>query len=268
MKVSELAKEVHDAISIRESTWKCWLKAVKPIAEIEVESVDKKLVKSYWKSQLKPHGPLCKETCRRRLSLLAGIWSRGVKENIISVPNYWYKESECLPQGIVYSKYGKEYPVREASYYGKRQHDPFFMAIWLHGFRIGELAGLKTSEIVFNSSIPYFDIKDNSNREIKPGSARHVPIHPIYFDYLDSLQLKLGTVTGKSWSDNFHRDCELPKGEAAHSLRHNFISRCRSAELEDSMISKLVGHRPAGMTGRYGSWTLNAKYAAISKVKV
>ena len=60
---------------------------------------------------------------------------------------------------------------------------------------------------------------------------------------------------------------DLPLGEAAHSFRHNFISRARDAIESDSMISKLVGHRPAGIKGRYGTWTLVTKHAAIDKEK-
>ena len=71
----------------------------------------------------------------------------------------------------------------------------------------------------------------------------------------------------------FSERLNTPKGEAAHSLRHNFITRCRSAEMQDSMISKLVGHKVKGMTARYGIWTLedsscNQAGAALKATKL
>ena len=132
------------------------------------------------------------------------------------------------------------------------------MAIWLHGFRVGEICGLLHKEIRFDNNIPYFEIKDNSIRQIKPGSKRDVPMHPLFYPHLSELEAQLGKISGKSWSQKrLNERLDLPTGEAAHSLRHNFITRCRTADLQDSMISKLVGHRVQGMTARYGVWTLS-----------
>ena len=61
----------------------------------------------------------------------------------------------------------------------------------------------------------------------------------------------------------FSDHMKLLKGEAAHLLRDNYITRCRSAEPHNSMISKLVGHKINGMTDRYGAWTLEFKLKAM-----
>jgi len=269
MKVSELIQEVRECIVIRDSTWKCWLKAAKPIATMDVADIDRRMARTYWKTQLKPVGTLSKDTCRRRLSLLAGIWNQAIEEDIIDTPNYWYGESRKIPKGNEYSKYGKEYPVRPFSRYQELHQDPFFMAIWLHGFRVGEICGMVHRDIRFDNDIPYFDIRDNINRLIKPGSQREVPMHPLFYPHLSNLESQLGTVTGKNWSQKrMSEKLDLPTGEAAHSLRHNFITRCRDADLQDSVISKLVGHRVTGMTAKYGTWTLEKKYKAIQQVQL
>ena len=267
MKVSQLLTDVRDMQDIRDSTFKCWLKAAKPIADVEVSDIDRMSVNRYWKSQLKPIGTLSPETLRRRLSLLTGIWNMATEDEIIDVPNYWSKASKKIKLNTDYNRLGKEYPVRPFSAYGRYQTDPIFLAIWYHGFRIGEIAGLLPQEIRFDNQVPYFRIKKNSNRDIKPGAQRDVPIHPEFYQYVEQLRTDDSKYPGKNWSQMFSERLSLPKGEAAHSLRHNFITRCRTAELQDSMISKLVGHKINGMTARYGTWTLEDKLKAIRQVR-
>jgi len=267
MNVSQLLTNVRDMQAIRESTWKCWLKAAKPIAHVDVNDIDRMTVNRYWQSQLKPIGTLSPATLRRRLSLLTGIWNMAIEDEIIDTPNYWTKVSRKIRVINEYSKYGKEYPVRPFSYYQRYQADPTFLAIWWHGFRIGEIAGLLPQEIRFDNQIPYFQIKDNRVRTIKPGATRDVPVHPEFYPYVEQLRTDYSQYPGKNWSQMFSERLNLPKGEAAHSLRHNFITRCRTAELQDSMISKLVGHKIHGMTARYGTWTLEDKLKAIRQIR-
>lgn len=267
MKVSQLLLRVRDEQDIRDSTFKCWLKAAKPIADVEVNDIDRATVTRYWQSQLKPIGPLSPETLRRRLSLLTGIWNMATEDEIIDVPNYWSKASKKIKIDKDYHRLGKEYLVRPFSFYQRYQADPIFLAIWFHGFRIGEIAGLLPQEIRFDNQVPYFKIKDNSVRYVKRGARRDVPIHPEFYPYVEQLRTDYNENPGKSWSQMFSERLNLPKGEAAHSLRHNFITRCRSAELQDSMISKLVGHKINGMTARYGTWTLEDKLKAIRQVR-
>ena len=267
MKVSQLLTEVRETQEIRESTFKCWLKAAKPLADFDVNDVDRTTVTRYWKSQLKPIGTLSPATLRRRLSLLTGIWNMALEDEIIDTPNYWLNASKKIKVNDEYSKYGKEYEVRPFSFYKGYTRDPIFLAIWYHGFRIGEIAGLLPQDIRFDNQIPYFRIRDNSNRLIKPGAKRDVPIHPEFYLHVDRLRTDYSQYPGKNWSQMFSERLQLPKGEAAHSLRHNFITRCRTAELQDSMISKLVGHKINGMTARYGSWTLENKLSAIRQVR-
>ena len=267
MKVSQLLLDVRDEQDIRDSTFKCWLKAAKPLADVEVSDIDRRTVTRYWQSQLKPIGTLSPETLRRRLSLLTGIWNMGIEEEIINVPNYWSRASRKIKLNTDYSRLGKEYPVRPFSFYGRYQTDPIFLAIWFHGFRIGEIAGLLPNDIRFDNQIPYFRIRNNSVRNVKPGAQRELPIHPEFYAHVNPLTTDYSQYPGKNWSQMFSERLELPRGEAAHSLRHNFITRCRSAELQDSMISKLVGHKINGMTARYGTWTLENKLKAIRQVR-
>tara|TARA_R110002020_G_scaffold473806_1_gene703632 strand:- start:83 stop:898 length:816 start_codon:yes stop_codon:yes gene_type:complete len=271
MNCKQLMDLVRETQDIRDSTLKCWWQAIRPIADMDVAEIDKLLVNKYWKSQLKPVGNCSPETLRRRLSLLSGIWNMAIEEEIIESNNVWYYSSRKIKVNRVLKdeRYGKEYPIRPFEFYKQYHDDPIFLAIMLHGFRVGEIGGLLNREIVFNSDIPYFDIKDNENRLIKRGAKRQVPIHPEFYPWISKLKTDYSKFPGKNWSQKFNEELNLPKGEAAHSLRHSFITRARTAlPDQDSMISKLVGHRVAGMTARYGTWTLKDKFKAISKVRL
>ena len=269
MNCKELMHLVRETQDIRDSTFKCWWQAIRPIAYLSIDDVNKDLVNKYWKSQLKPIGNCSPETLRRRLSLLSGIWNMALEEEIIESTNVWYYSSKKIKinRDLKNERYGKEYVVRPFEFYKLYHNDPIFWAIWYHGFRVGEIGGLLNKEIVFNSSIPYFDIKDNSNRLIKRGAKRQVPIHPEFYPWVGKLNTDYTQFPGKNWSEKFNKTLDLPKGEAAHSLRHNFCTRARSANLQDSMISKLVGHRVTGMTARYGTWKLEDKFEAIKKIR-
>lgn len=271
MKVLHLLDAVRETTHVRDSTFKCWRTAAKPIENISVADVDKTLVNRYWRSQLTPIGNCSAETVRRRLSLLSGIWAMAIEEELIDTEiNVWYRASRKIKtdRDEAAERYGKEYPVRLFEFYKDFHDDPLFLAIWYHGFRVGEIAGMLSNEIRFDNKIPYFQVQDNSNRLIKRGARRQVPIHPEFYPWVGRLETDTTQYPGKNWSEKLHEVCDLPKGEAAHSLRHNFITRARTAlPGQDSMISKLVGHRVFGMTARYGTWPLEDKFEAIKKIR-
>jgi integrase len=191
------------------------------------------------------------------------------EEILVEQTNYWYHSSRKIKinRDLNAERMGMEYPVRPFDFYKPYHQDPIFLAIWYHGFRIGEIAGLLNREIVFRSDIPYFDIKDNENRLIKRMATRQVPIHPEFYPYVGMLTTDFTRYPGKNWSEKFHEVMNLPPKEAAHSIRHNWSTRARDAGLQDSMISKIMGHKVSGMTARYGTWTLENKFEAIKKIR-
>jgi hypothetical protein len=83
MKVQNLLDAVRETTHVRDSTFKCWRTAAKPIEDILVTDVNKSLVNRYWRSQLTPIGNCSPETVRRRLSLLSGIWAMAIEEELI-----------------------------------------------------------------------------------------------------------------------------------------------------------------------------------------
>jgi len=83
MNYKQLMESVRETQDIRDSTYKCWWQAIRPIADVPVSATDKMFVTRYWKSQLQPIGNCSPETLRRRLSLLSGIWAMANEEEIL-----------------------------------------------------------------------------------------------------------------------------------------------------------------------------------------
>jgi integrase len=263
MKVSELVPTVRLFREVTDSTYKCWLKAAKPIWECDTKEVSPVFVAQYRMRQLKPVGTISKATLVRRLSLLSGIWNTAIKKELIDGRNYW----EGSSSDVNYVEENEDrYPHRPWEFYAPFHEDPIFLGLWYHGMRLGEFVGLLPSEIVFNAEIPYFDVKINEHRSIKPGSKRKVPIHPSFFPYLDEVEFEYRKDPGKNWSENFNKVLQLPKGEAAHSIRHRFHTILRSQEIPDPLLDRLTGHKRKSMSDRYGIWTMEHKLKWIKKV--
>lgn len=271
MKVSELLPAARRVKAIRDSSFREWQKAAKPIADTDVYSIGDNEADDYIYDNLNSTGwqmnnKVCNNTMIRRLHLLSGIWNRGINKGIIDCPNPWRGKAaqvEEMPE--------KEYEYRDFDFYKEYHEDPIFLAIWYHGFRRSEICGLKQGEIKWESGIQYFHIKDNELRQIKRCSKkrspnRKVPVHPEFAPWVDKLRTDWSKDPGKVWSREFHNTLELEPGEAAHSIRHNFITRCRSVRMGEEHISNIVGHEPQGMTSRYGNFLLDDIYDEIIRV--
>ena len=271
MKVSELLPKARRVKAIRDSSFREWQKATRPIADDDVYSIGDNEADDYIYDNLNTTGwqmkhKVCNNTMIRRLHLLSGIWNRGINKGIIDCGNPWRGKAaqvEEMPD--------KEYEYRDFDFYKPYHEDPIFLAIWYHGFRRSEICGLKQGEIKWESGIQYFHIKDNELRQIKRCSKkrspnRKVPVHPEFAPYVNKLQTDWTSDPGKQWSSKFHNAMNLDPGEAAHSIRHNFITRCRSVRMGEEYIAHIVGHEPMGMTSRYGSFLLDDSYSEIIRV--
>ena len=271
MKVSELLPKARRVKAIRDSTFEAWRKAARPINEDDVDSIGENEVDDYIFDNLNTTGwqvkyKVCNNTMIRRLHLLSGIWNRAINKGIISCTNPWRGKAaqvEEMPE--------KDYEYRDFDFYKLYHDDPIFLAIWYHGFRRAEICGLKQSEIKWESGLQYFYMRDNELRKIKRCSKkrspyRKVPVHPEFAPWVDKLETDWSKDPGKTWSTNFHNRLDLDYGEAAHSIRHNFITRCRSVRMGEDYIAQIVGHEPLGMTSRYGNFLLDDVYDEICRV--
>lgn len=267
MLVSELLTECYSLNPVKPPTLVNWWKAVNPIKDCEIEAITKRDVQMYivkhWRNKQNPENPWADRTMKQRLQSLRALWNMGIEWEFIEGYNPWIKAGSKIKTTRT-----KAYPDRPFSFYKPFHYDPQFLCIWYHGCRLGEIAGLEKQEIVFNHRIPHFKFIDTELRDMKNGpSVRDVPIHPSCYSIVDQLKTSRAKVgPGRGWSKRFRRDCGLPYGEAAHSLRHSFHTRCRSAGIEDSMMDALTGHGKDSMGSNYGNFKLEDKYIAISKL--
>ena len=72
---------------------------------------------------------------------------------------------------------------------------------------------------------------------------------------------------GRSWSETFKKNMNLPLGDAAHTLRHSFTSRCNEAGILERVQDAFVGHAPRSMTARYGRVTLSLLSRELQKLQ-
>jgi len=247
---------------VKEATYANWLKAVAPIGELTLDQITNDVVldqRIYWLEHTS------ESTCKLRLSSLKAIWNKARKMKLISgtkADNPWLDADDGL---VIANRDPEFYPWEHYSRYHK---DPYFVILWFTGARIGEVAGLSRENIVTDAEIPYFQFVDQENRAIKNGpSKRKVPMHPACLPVLPHFRQSKAIAPGKSWSENFGKNMQLPLGDAAHTLRHSFHTRCRDAGIEEYMIDILTGHAKASTTAQYGKTRLHLLEEAIIKLR-
>jgi len=246
---------------VKDTTYINWLKAVGPIADLPIDQVTDDVVRAqriYWLQK-------SESTCKLRLSSLKAIWNKARKMKLIAgtkADNPWLDADDGL---VIASRDPEFYPWE---HYARYHNDPYFVILWFTGARIGEVAGLSSENIVTDVEIPYFQFIDQENRDIKnKPSKRKVPIHPACLPLLPNFRQSKAERPGQSWSENFGKNMQLPPGDAAHTLRHSFHTRCRDAAIEEYMIDILTGHAKASTTAQYGKTRLHLLNEAILKLR-
>lgn len=158
------------------------------------------------------------------------------------------------------------------------------------GMRQGEICQMETRDVREIEGILCFDVNAGRNKELKtPASIRMVPVHPVLIrlgfgrylrSQLDKEQERLWsnltqdefgywTREFSRWYRLFNREfvTEEPK-KCFHSFRHTFADRLKQSDIQDVLISELLGHaNPNISTGRYGKpYHLDKLLAAVELV--
>jgi integrase len=159
------------------------------------------------------------------------------------------------------------------------------------GARIDEICQLHLEDIREESGVWVFDINAKGEKKLKnPGSARLVPIHPFLLNdlkllrYVESLRRRGETrlfpelrqrregygQTVSKWFGRYKRSCGVTdKDKVFHSFRHTFTHSLKQNDVNEVMISELVGHAVNSITmSRYGKRYDPIKlFEAIKKLK-
>lgn len=252
--IGELAQAAADWKQVQPSTFRMWEVTLRPLADKPIQEFSRADAIQYtmrMRKELKPG------TVKTRLGYLSGIWKTG-KTLGLTADNPWTD----LQEGLQYAT--KKYEPKILEHFLPFHGDFLFQGLWLHGFRVSELAGLVPEDIVLDTDIPYFNIRHNSTRKCKnDATQRQVPIHPSYKQFLQKFEFSTNPKAG----DNFSRRLKKATGTSAHGIRHMFINRMRQAGVEYSIAMAIVGHKAHGQTANYGEISLADKLAALARVK-
>ena len=254
MLVSRLCERALSFRSRSESTKYGWRLAIRGFASKEANEIDKDFAIDH-RCDLVNQG--YKEGyIRTRLGYLASMWEDAYEMRMVE-ENVWRGLLKGLDKGK------KKYPNKNFQHFFEFHNDPLFMGIWLHGFRVNELACLLPEDFVTDAEVPYINIEHNRIRKVKNDyTQRHVPIHPSYLRFIDQFPFTSNAGAG----DNFSRRLKKATGISAHGIRHSFITRMRRAGIEYSIAMAIVGHKPVGMTAEYGDVLLEDMADAIALV--
>ena len=258
MNVEHMAEKLKPIYKLQPGTYREWSKAIKPIADLDIQSVTEDVVLNYRLS----NGHLAEDTQRLRLAVLKGIWNKARKWKLITGENPWQYSTD----GLKGKRRDPEcYPWEFYEYY---HNDPYFVCLWYSGMRIGELAGIDKQNIVLDTDIPYFNLVHQKNRKLKNDeSIRKVPIHPACMPFVSDLYQSKDKSPGAGWSTNFRKNLGLPKGHGAHTLRHSFTTRMRQAGCDVAVLDRLTGHSCHSITGRYGRFPLEVLDRELRKLR-
>ncbi len=144
----------------------------------------------------------------------------------------------------------------------------------LSGARLTEICQLYTDDIKLIDDIYCFDFNDDGDKKLKNSpSKRQVVVHPLLIElglikHLEQCQnrgdkrLWMGIKRGRDgYGTYFSRIYKTFNNEfitkdpkkTFHSFRHTAINDMKQAEVNDTLISEIAGHKVEGMAmGRYG----------------
>ena len=154
--------------------------------------------------------------------------------------------------------------------------DRFFIPlILLHtGARVGEVAQLGSSDVKKDNGVWCFDIHPSAETSVKTKSSiRLVPIHSYlikegFIKYCEEIRKEghaqlfptlkksangYGSAISKWFNKRLREKGITDRKKVLHSTRHTFITKLKQLDIQDHLISELVGHTVESITvGRYG----------------
>jgi len=157
----------------------------------------------------------------------------------------------------------------------KRPDRLFIPLILLHtGARVGEVAQLGINDVRKENGVWCFDIHPSAEISVKTKSSiRLVPIHSYlikagFLEYCEEIRKEghvqlfpalkksangYGSAISKWFNKRLREKGISDKKKVLHSARHTFITKLKQLDIQDHLISELVGHTVESITvGRYG----------------
>lgn len=133
----------------------------------------------------------------------------------------------------------------------------FFKVMAFSGMRAGEVAALTISQIDFGRQVFILDHTKTTPRLVPIAPS---VVHDLtdYIKELDREELFIinGTIIDKNkWNEHFHMRCKhigvKRPNLSTHSMRHSFITRMLSEDVNIFKVQRIVGHRSIETTNHY-----------------
>jgi integrase len=179
------------------------------------------------------------------------------------------------------------------AYFGALKGEPEAAALWVPrlmlfaGLRTEEAAKLVPEDIREEQGVWVFDINRRHGRLKTKNADRLVPIHSAILNallkYADgrpkgvnlwglriNAQGTFSAALSKRLNDVLDRMCPEDDRLVCYSLRHTFATRLKHADVQDSLLDELLGHKVERLSvGRYGKrYPAEKLREAVERLKV
>lgn len=212
-------------------------------------------------------------TAKKTIRYLSGLWQVCVDEEWCET-NPWKgvlrhvrdeapAEPKTVPEGV----------WDRLSGLGERQQALFWL-IAFTGMRIQEALGLRGKDLDVTGGVIHIashDLRGLGNGIKNVNSIRTVPIDERLKPWTNRLKTheELVFPEYRSGSGNWNTPSFWQQRLkcSPHKLRHEVATQLREREVNEQVISDLLGHSIKTVTGRYGQTTLEAKAKALAKIE-
>jgi len=222
-------------------------------------------------------------TMESEINLLRAVFSESLPELKLNIPNPFTRMRS--------TKQGKDAYKRETLDRGEMEHlikycreqnDDLATVLLMEAFsgaRLGELVGLRKSDVRLDDPIPSFTIAEYGEKTVKTEqSLRTVPIHPVVLPLLRTQHKR--TAKSDALFGQYNNLKDRPKSDAAsgalnkrlkgifkdkhitnHCFRHSLIDAFDNANISEDRRKQFMGHSRQGVAANYGKGrSLEVKY--------
>jgi site-specific recombinase XerD len=206
-----------------------------------------------------------------RINMLSSLFDVGVEEELFQLNPFdgvGKRLKHDHKEHIDYDMVGID-ELAKAKF--NKQNYVIYQLLRYTGARLAEILGIELEDIDLKNGLLHIIPKANRSLKTK-ASKRSVPIHPNIEGVLKELLMAktdqpfLNFYNGMGrWGANLQWTKVI--GVSAHKLRHNAVSMMRTAGHSELVIGRVVGHTVKGMTGQYGTVSVELLRSAVLSIK-
>lgn len=297
--VSELF-DIYISVKPRPDWWvirkrRIWSRFLKEVGDMPVALIDRDAARKYRDireldtvKRLNEDGELVEQpiksgTIESEINLLRAVFSEALPELKMNIPNPFTRMRSTKQGKDAYKRETLDRDEMEHLIKYCRDHNDDLATLLLmeafSGSRLGEIVGLRKSDVKLDDPIPNYTIAEYGEKTVKTGqSLRTVPIHPVVLPLLRA-QYKRAVKNGALFPQ-YNNLKDRPKADSAgaatnkrlrnifrdkhitnHCFRHTIIDAFDNANISEDRRKQFMGHSRQGVAANYGKGrSLEVKY--------